>query len=138
MKNKIKKAIQEYQCSGCMDGGDMECFKINTNSGVGCDAHYSGTTLIPMGKIFLGLPKGFCRLGHQKDFSLNIFEKFEDGWGYDMWNVPVWKYKNGSGHTLVRGISPRVNLPFLHIFLEDCRYKIDCLEISQSDVDGMD
>jgi hypothetical protein len=33
---------------------------------------------------------------------------------------------------------PRRNEPFIHVFLENCIEKINCLEITQDDVDGMD
>ena len=35
------------------------------------------------------MPKGFNRLGSYGEMKPNIFEKFEDGWGYDTFNVPV-------------------------------------------------
>ena len=85
------------------------------------------------------MPKGFTRLGGvDVKLRLHIFENYDKSWQYNMWNVPVWKYLNPQGHTLVRGLSPRNNFPFLHVFLEDCRDKIDCLELTQADVDGMD
>ena len=40
--------------------------------------------------------------------------------------------------TLVRGFIPRRNEPFLHIFLENCLDKIDCLEITNEDIEDMD
>jgi N6-adenosine-specific RNA methylase IME4 len=69
---------------------------------------------------------------------INIFEKFDDGWGYDLFNIPVWKYKDNLGNTIVRGMLPRLNTPFLHIFLEDCIYKICCRELKNSDLNKMD
>jgi hypothetical protein len=62
----------------------------------------------------------------------NIFEKFEDGWGYNEFNYPAWKHLNENGHTIVRGLSPRINVPFIHIFLENCREKINCFEITET------
>ena len=67
--------------------------------------------------------------------STGIF--YEDS-KYNKWNIPTWKHLNEDGHTLVRGISPRTNLPFIDIFLEDCVSKIDCLEISQEEINAMD
>lgn len=49
-----------------------------------------------------------------------------------------WKHLSKDGHTFVRGLMPRLNEPFLHIFLENCIDKIDCLEITQEDIDNMD
>jgi len=84
------------------------------------------------------MPKGFDRCGVDEKLIIHIFEKFDDGWGYNKFNIPVWKYKDDIGSTLVRGLSPRINAPFLHIFLEDCRDKIDCLEITDEDIAEMD
>jgi len=140
MKEEVKNAIEEYQCPGCICGGDIECFKSNQNGGVGCGKHAAGTFITQVGAIFLGIPKGFNRLGVQRDLVPLIFETFESfSWGqYDKWNIPTWKYLSKKGHTFVRGIVPRKNEPFLHVFLENCIDKIDCLEITQEDVDYMD
>lgn len=138
MKNEIKKAIEEYQCSGCMSGHNMLCFKGNQN-GVGCGNHSAGTMISGIGKIFLGMPKGFNRLGECENLKPIIFETFKDSnWEYDMWNIPVWKHLNKDGHTLVRGLMPRRNEPFIHIYLENCMDKINCLEITQDNVNEMD
>jgi len=105
-----------------------------------------------IGKIFLGMPKGFDRMGLIDKMPLHIFESFETfkkEWnrpsingatssGYDEWNVPVWKFLDERGNTLVRGLSPRVNSPFLHLILEDCRDKISCLEVTKEMHEGMD
>jgi hypothetical protein len=139
MEAKIKNAIEEYQCSGCCNGGDISCFKPNGNGGVGCGHHSAGTGIISIGKIFLGLPKGFNRLGRYDDLKPNIYDKFGDSeWKYNKWNIPVWKFLNKDGHTMVRGFMPRLSEPFIHIFLEDCMAKINCLEITQADVEEMD
>jgi len=137
MKAKIKKAIEEYQCPGCVTGCDVSCFE-NYHSGVGCGKHHAAMILPGVGKIFLGIPKGFCRLGEYTKLKPHIYTVLDDHGKYDMWNIPTWKHKNEAGHTLVRGLMPRRNEPFLHIYLEDCLDKIDCLEISKEDIDGMD
>jgi len=137
MKDNVKKAIKEYQCSGCMCGNNTECFEA-ANSGCGCGKHFVGTRKPPFGKIFLGMPKGFNRLGSYGGMKPNLFEKFEDGWGYNKFNYPVWKYLNENGHTIVRGLSPRINVPFLQVFFEDCMEKIRCLEITDADIKEMD
>jgi hypothetical protein len=136
MEESAKKAVEEYQCSGCSKGPFESCFKQNAPIGVGCGEHYPGTTIMGVGKIFPGMPRGFNRLGKQEDMRPRIFEEFEDN--YNMWNVPTWKYLSPDGHTFVRGIMPRRNEAFLDIFLEDCRDKINCLEITQENIDFMD
>jgi len=149
MKDNIKDAIEEYQCSGCMSGSDISCFKTDEiGNSAACGNHRAGTLITGIGKIFLGMPKGFNRLGvgfgGDANLRIDIFEKHEDSWakndatGYAKWNIPVWKYKNEAGHTFVRGLSPRTNRPFLQVILEDCMDKFDCLEITQEDIDGMD
>ena len=139
METKFKLAIEEYQCSGCSSGCDTTCFTPNTTGGIGCGKHFAGTIISSIGKIFLGMPKGFDRVGEQSSLKPNIYETFESSeWTYDIWNIPVWKYLSKDGHTFVRGIMPRRNEPFIHIFLEDCMSKINCLEIAQDVQQGMD
>ena len=135
MKKIIKDGIEEYQCPGCVSGCDISCFQKAEYSD-GCGKHLAGTMGTGIGKFFLGMPKGFNRLGDTK-LGIDIFEVYTDD-SYDMWNIPVWKFRNEFGHTLVRGMMPRRNEPFLHIYLEDCLDKINCLEISQDDINGMD
>lgn len=137
MKEEIKKAVEEYQCPGCVCGSDISCYQ--KGEGVECFRHVAGTTLMPqIGRIFLGMPKGFNRLGLCEKFKITIFEEVEDGWVFDKFNVPVWQYLDKHGNTLVRGICPRINWPFLHVFLGDVRSEIDCIEITQKDVNEMD
>lgn len=136
MKEHIKKAIEKYQCSGCVCGSDSSCYKKGFN--LECDKHIAGTHVIPIGKIFLGMPKGFNRLGASDNLTIQIFESFnEKKWTYDKWNVPVWKWANDE-HTFVRGLCPRTNTPFLHIILEDCLSLIECYQLTSEDIDGMD
>jgi len=136
MKKNIKNAIEEYQCSGCMNGSDISCFKPYT-VGVGCGAHYAGTIVSGIGKIFLGLPKGFNRLGNFADMKPRMFETYSDN-GYDQFNIPVWKYLTKDGHTLVRAVSPRINVPWIDIYLENCIDKVQCIEITDADIEAMD
>jgi len=139
MEDKVEKAIEEYQCSGCTNGSSISCFSPNENGGLGCGRHSAGTFVSSIGKIFLGMPKGFNRLGVHPGLKPFVFDTFENSkWEYDMWNIPVWKYLNKDGHTMVKGLMPRINEPFIHIYLENCIDKINCLEITQADVDGMD
>jgi len=142
MKQTIKNAIKEIQCAGCVCGSDTSCY-IKGSIGVGCDKHAAGTIIFPIvGPIFLGLPKGFNRLGEFNRMKLYIFETFDDfkkyDFEYDKYTIPVWKFLSKKGHTFIRGLQPRINEPFLHIVLTNCIDKIECLEITQSDIDGMD
>ena len=135
---KPEKAVKEYQCCGCINGPYKDCFKKTDYISVSCQKHASGTFNSGIGKIFLGLPKGFNRLGMFKDMEINIFQSLKDWSGYDFLNVPVWKHLDKHGNTIIRGISPRINQPFLHIFLEDYIDKIDCYEITQKDINKID
>lgn len=138
MKEKVKKAIEEYQCSGCISGHNIECFE-KCDTGIGCGKHYAGTHIMPMvGKIFLGLPKGFNRLGKTDDMKPYIFNDLNGCGKYDKFNIPVWKHLDKNGNTIVRGLKPRLNTPFIHIILKDSLSEIDCLEITNKDLEEMD
>ena len=134
---KQQEAIEEYQCSGCVGGPYEKCYKKD-DSGIGCGKHCPGTILMGIGNIFLGMPRGYNRLGTTDKIKFRIFKTLKSGWGYDKFNIPVWKYKNEFGHILVRGMSPRTNYTFIHIFLEDCLDEINCLEITKKDLEEMD
>ena len=143
MEEKVKKAIEEYQCAGCMKGCDTSCHKPDETEGIGCGAHHAATIMLGAGKLFLGLPKGFNRLGwlgalSGNDFRPKIFEKFTKEDKYDAFNVAVWKHLDEHGHTIVRGLRPRKNEPFLHIYLENCMDKIKCHEITKEETEKMD
>lgn len=139
MEKKFKDAIESYQCSGCVSGSDISCFVPDDNGVIGCSRHCAGTMATGVGRFFLGMPKGFNRIGEFNKMKLIIYDAFESSeWEYDMWNIPVWKYLSKEGHTFVRGMMPRRNEPFLHVFLEDCMDDVICLEIFQKDIDEMD
>jgi hypothetical protein len=129
--------VEKYQCSGCVCGCDTSCYE-KTDYGVGCEKHVVGTTISGLGRIFLGMPVGFCRLGtlDSKMFPLGIFENLKDGY-LDKFNIPVWKYYDGTV-TMMRGLSPRINLPFINIFIGNHLDEIDCLEITDEDIKEMD
>lgn len=141
-ENKIgtaEEAVKEYQCSGCMSGPYPECYETEAGYGIGCRKHYAGTGVSYIGKIFLGMPHGFNRLGHYDEMKPIIYEDFvEEEVEFNKWNVPVWKHLDKHGNTLVRGLRPRLNEPFIVIFLGNHLGKIDCREISQEEIDGMD
>jgi len=135
--SKTKSIVEEYQCPGCLYGTNLNCYEKSNGRGLECSKHVAGTRS-RIESFFLGMPKGFNRLGSQDKLKINIFEKFADGWGYDKFNVPVWKYLDEQGNTIVRGISPRINAPFLHVFAGNFIDEINCLEITKADLDKMD
>ena len=129
---KTGKIIEVYQCPGCVCGHNIKCFKKD-EIGIGCGAHVAGTNVFPLvGRLFLGMPKGFNRVGPVDKFKLSIFEDYENMVDetrfYDELNIPVWKCLDEHGNTLIRGLSPRINTPFLHIILGNNIDKIDCFE----------
>lgn len=139
MELKSKNAVENYQCPGCMNGHDVTCFESSDLGGVGCGKHHPATFVSNIGKIILGLPIGFCRVGLHEKLKPLIYDTFESSeWEYNNFNVPVWKHLDKNGNTIVRGLSPRTNMTFIHIFLHNCIDKINCVEITQSDVDEMD
>jgi hypothetical protein len=133
-------AIKEYQCPGCTSGCDPEngCFKPNHESS-SCYAHSAGTVIGRVGQIFLGMPKGFNRLGPQSSMQIYIYNTAAENPAENTkFNIPAWKYVNEAGHTFVRFYSPRTNTSYIEVYLEDCRDKFNCTDLSQADIDGMD
>ncbi len=136
MDERIKVAVEEYQRPGCVCGHDISCYQKEGDEA--CSKHVPGTTMSHIGRFFLGMPKGFNRLGPDREMRIYIFPELKDGWGYDIFNVPVWKHKDKNGNVIVRGISPRINAPFLHIFLSGCLSEINCVEITDKELEEMD
>lgn len=143
----IKEAIQEYQCSGCVSGSDLECGMFQQDNTAGeCNNHSAAIYATGMGKLLLGMPCGFNRIGvgtgdmvYSEIKIFASFAVFVNLWnGYGKFNIPVWKYLDNHDNTLVRGLMPRVNIPFIHVILGDNIDKIDCLEITNTDIQEMD
>ena len=133
----MEESVREYQCNGCVsDSNRSDCFRQN-HTDLSCVNHTPGTMIPGIGTVFLGMPTGFNRLGEAQNVPIRIFGQFQPD-EYDLYNIPVWKYLDANGNTLVRGISPRINNVWIHIYLEDCRDKIDCLEITKEDIESMD
>ena len=60
-------------------------------------------------------------------------------WEYDKFNVPIWKHKNENGHVIVKGIMPILTRPFIHIIIDCPDFdNIDCIEITEQDINEMD
>jgi len=134
---RIDEAVQEYQCIGCVNGSYPDCYKTNDN--LACNSHCAGTMASGgIGRSFLGLPIGFCRLGVCDKTKIYLFENIKAGWGYNKFNVPVWKHLDKHGNTIVRGMCPRINDPWIHIYLGNFLKDIDCIEIMQEDIEDMD
>lgn len=121
--------IKEFQCPGCGCGGPdpKECsaFTLQEDTWINgakwsiCQEQSPGTVIAGLGPIYLGMPKGFSRMGHTQNF-LNTDESptriylFEDMPTYDKFNIATWAMiKNG--YLFVRVYSPRVNLTYTHV-----------------------
>lgn len=57
-----EEMIKNYQCSGCVGSEFPDCYETEGED-IGCSKHCAGTTFSDIGRVFLGLPKGFTRLG---------------------------------------------------------------------------
>lgn len=153
MSEIILEAVKKYQCPGCVYGSDTSCYEKN-EEGMGCGKHGAGTMLrteTGLISLFLGMPKGFCRVGPttkriEERLKIIIFETWKEKhrqWGeYDKFNVLVWAYEK-DGVTFIRGLSPRINRPFLHVVLETLEKNIyDVFDkrpiLSDADIDEMD
>lgn len=142
LSEKVIEAIEAYQVPGCVNDFSRENI-VQNGVGVEWSEHVCGTSVTSvrgLEHIYLGLPTPFARLGKAKT-PINIFTDWkqkEKVWAYDKFNVPCWKYLDEYGNTLVRGLSPRINSPFLHITLGDHRDKISCYELTEEDLKTMD
>ena len=137
MAGKTKKAVEEYQCPGCVCDKNKHCYR--NESDLVCKAHVPGTIIYRVGTILLGMPKGFNRLEETKRMEICIYKTFlGSNWSYDSLNIPIWKYLDKFGNTIVKGICPRINKTWTHIFLEDCIDKIKCTEITEKDLEKME
>lgn len=152
------KAIEQYQCPGCVHGSDVQCGKFKpADAGVGCGEHSPATYIMPgVGKIFLGMPRGFNRMGGiDNRMTLYIYEDLAQLHGikpeaevasvkdlptwYTKFNVPVWKHLTKEGHILVKGMYPRISQNFLQVILSHKGFEtINCLEISTAEIAEMD
>ena len=121
LKETSKNLVEEFQCPGCVCGGDIKCgkFKLNDSYGVFCEGHVLGTS-IGIGNYFaLGLPKGFCKPGfnqnHECRNTMNI-RLWERGTApnWNKLNVPVWAMEK-DGFLFVRTFSPRLNTAYVDV-----------------------
>lgn len=118
------EVIGEMQCPGCTCGcapaNECESFKPDREFGFRCDAHSGGTPITGMGWIYLGLPKGFNRVGAfrakgDNDRSNNIrLWIHPNAPFFDNLSVPVWAMEK-DGYLYVRTYLPRINLTFVDV-----------------------
>jgi hypothetical protein len=117
--------VKEFQCPGCMVGNDptdCQSYKLQDDGDCfHCSGHYPGTFVGGVGKIILGLPKGFCRvgnhrtMGHEKQ-NLQYVRLWKEG-KYPSWdklNIPVWAMEKEC-FLYVRTYMPRINYPIVDV-----------------------
>lgn len=143
-KLTMLEAIKAYQCPGCVGGPNpLECDSANVTN-KGCVGHVPGTLMMRVGSFYLGMPKGFCRLGPSSAKALAVWESYESfakssPHMLTKFNVPVWKHLDKEGNTLVRWFDTVSNVGKTVVILGDCRVKLPgALEISADDIEDMD
>lgn len=129
--NKVQlQMIREFQCPGCSCGTypDEGCgaYKLEEEkNGLGmcgaffrCGGWSPGTFMGGVGRIALGLPKGFTRVG-AVDLQImkhyfRMYEKPEHKPEYDRFNIPVWAMEQ-DGYLFVRCVCPRNNWHYIDV-----------------------
>jgi hypothetical protein len=120
------KMISTYQCPGCMLGSapaqKCSAFKpVDAGGHVQCMSHVTGTSSLGGGRMALGLPKGFNKVGARLDdpfagkqtTNIRIWPKGSDP-GWNKLNVPIWAMEH-EGNLFVRTYCPRVNVGYVDI-----------------------
>lgn len=131
MTDEQKEMIEEFQCPGCTCGfktDECDYFKFSDNiTGCWCLGHSAGTFLMGAGKIALGLPKGFNKVGtiktgfedesddnSRRSTNIRLTVDFIKKEGYDFLNIPVWAMEK-DGYLFIRVMCPRVNYTYVDI-----------------------
>lgn len=132
--NKIQLAmIREFQCPGCACGTypDDGCpaYKLEEDYAgekpytFHCGGWHPGTRQGGVGRIALGLPKGFTRIGavdlEIMKHYIRLYENPENRAEYNRFNIPVWAMEhradNGENYLLVRVYSPRNSWHYIDV-----------------------
>lgn len=120
MSNSIplKNIIEKIQCPGCVSGSDTTCgaYKKKDYSSA-CESHRAGTLILGSGSIYLGMPKGFNKVGSLPSHisnNIDIFEKINKD-TFDIFNLPIWALED-DGLLFVRVFSPRVADNRIYVF----------------------
>lgn len=129
--NKIQLSmIKELQCPGCMCGtypDECDAYKLEVedrpHNFFRCTSWHPGTFMGGIGKLALGLPKGFNRIG-AVDLTImkhyfRLYESPEKRPEYDRFNIPVWAMKytadNGESYLVVRCHCPRNSWHYIDV-----------------------
>lgn len=119
-----EEMISEFQCPGCTCGsspcGTCDKFKMNTTYGHSCENHSAGTFIMGLGRIALGLPKGFTRMPpgeRPRDLGITLaIRNWTEGTHpeWDHLNVPVWAMEK-DGLLFVRTFVPRLASQYIDV-----------------------
>jgi hypothetical protein len=138
----MNKLVKEYQCPGCARGptDNHDCYQESQDT-ITCNSHVAGTRT-ECYKFILGLPKGFCRIGDNKN-PVVIFNKWKDcNWFKDecIFNIPVWFHINKADHTLIRAYQPRINKGYTLVIGENVEKRLpkNCIKITDKLISEMD
>ncbi len=123
----IESMVERFQCPGCVNGMDITCGKYKLcKDKLKCTGHCLGTSMAVGGMLLsvyaLGLPKGFCRPGHENggqfriDMDIRLWPKgTKPNW--NNMNVPVWAMER-EGFLFVRTFAPRINMTWVDVVEE--------------------
>ena len=143
MKTTMLKAVEQYQCPGCINGlNPTDCSQAQVGAS-GCTTHRPGTNIPGVGTIALGLPNGFNRFGPAEAIAVTVYESFEKMIELHpnlktKFSLPIWKYLDAEGNTIVRWFSPRTNAGWSMVILGDCRDQMpNALELSAAEIAHM-
>lgn len=115
--------VRELQCPGCAYGPEpARCEKYTLKGeqpwGQFCAGHIASTFVSGIGRIALGLPKGFNRLGTGPgaDEPKTVIRLYPDGKTppWDKFNIAVWKLLQ-QDFLYVRTYAPRTNRTFVDV-----------------------
>ena len=138
------KAVNEYQCPGCMHGPDAETCDRSEVTAKGCTNHHSGTMGLGIGNFALGLPKGFNRFGPSELRNIEIYESCEAMLRAipnlkSIFSLPIWKHLDKHENTIMRWYSPRTNHGGSVVVLGDCREQFPtAIDITAENLAQMD
>ena len=118
----VQEMISEFQCPGCTCGTspctECESYKPQGGESWVCAGHSAGTMILGIGKIFLGMPKGFDHVGPNEQIGqrYQMIRLWQAGTSpaWDYLNVPVWA-REKDGYLFVRTYCPRLNRSFVDV-----------------------
>lgn len=117
----FKEVVEKFQCPGCTSGSDTNCGAYKKSEyGLSCETHSAGTIISGIGPIYLGMPKGFDRVGSKPsrlNNNIRIFKAEDMEMIFDTFNLPVW-YQEIDGNLFVRTFMPRLGESYIDIFID--------------------